>query len=225
MKILLTGATGMAGSEALRQCLANPGVEHVTAITRKPLAVQDKKLSVILHDNFLDYSSILNQLKGHDACLWCLGISQTEVTKEEYRVITLDYTIAAAKALLSVSPGITFGFLSGQGSDPTGKRKILFAQVKGETENRLSALPLNRLYIYRPGYIHPMVPREANSTYSWGERLVGPLYPMLFKRLPKYVINSIILARAMLYVVAHGYQKRVLENIDLRTIADEHHLA
>src|ERR1700722_19789855 len=128
MKLIITGATGTAGSEAVRQALIDPRVEKVTVLSRKPLAVTHEKLNVILLDDFSNYSGVLEQLKGHDACLWCLGISQNAVSGQDYHKITYDYTLAATKALHSVNPGLTFCFLSGQGADSKEKSGILFAR-------------------------------------------------------------------------------------------------
>src|SRR5690349_19807852 len=100
MKIILTGATGMVGSEVLRQAIADPGISEVTAITRSSPGISHPKLSVIIHKDFLNYTGLEDVFRSHDACLWCLGISQTLVSREEYEVITYDYALAGATAML-----------------------------------------------------------------------------------------------------------------------------
>ena len=137
MKIIVTGATGLVGAEVLRQAILDETIEEITAIVRRPLTLQHPKIKTIIHQNFLDYSTLSDVFKQHDAFLWCLGISQSQVSKEEYQTITYEYTIEAAKTVLNVNPEMTFLFLSGMGADSTEKSKTLFAQVKGKTENGL----------------------------------------------------------------------------------------
>jgi uncharacterized protein YbjT (DUF2867 family) len=79
MKILIFGATGSAGGSVLRACLASPAVEEVRAIARRPLSLTDPKLRVIVHGDYLDYSKIEDAFAEVDACLFCLGISATQV--------------------------------------------------------------------------------------------------------------------------------------------------
>ena len=207
----------MVGSEIIRQCIADPEIAGVTAIVRRTLAMKNPKLTVIAHNDFMDYSGIQDVFKNHDACLWCLGISQTQVkSKEEYHQITYGYTLAAAKAILSVNPKMRFYFVSGMGADPTMKSKTLFARVKGETENALKQLNLEHLTIFRPAGIQPVHGKDNAPFY---EKLLYPLMPLLVKTLPQYFITSVDLAKAMLYVVKHGSSKTLLEHRDFQEIA------
>src|SRR5690349_11759517 len=101
MNLLITGATGMVGSEAVRQALLDPSIQRVTALVRRPLTIQHPKLQVVLHHDFLNYVGLEDLFRRHDACLWCLGISQTQVSTAEYRRITHDFTLASARAMLA----------------------------------------------------------------------------------------------------------------------------
>src|SRR6476620_8475327 len=154
MKIIITGSTGTVGAELVRQAIADNDIEQVILLARNPSDTKHPKIREIIHKDFLNYSGLENVFKDADACLWCLGISQTRVSKEDYFVITYDYAVAAAKAMLAANPSITFLFLSGQGADSTGKSKILFARVKGQTENALRAMNFKKLMIFRPGGIN-----------------------------------------------------------------------
>src|SRR5262245_42727081 len=129
MKILVTGATGMAGAEVIRQAIADQSIEKITALVRKPLLLKDARLQIVIHADFLDYSNCAHLFREHDVCIWCLGISQTQVSKQEYHTITYEYVVAAANAMLAVNPSIGFIFISGDGADPTEKSKTLFARV------------------------------------------------------------------------------------------------
>jgi uncharacterized protein YbjT (DUF2867 family) len=215
MKIILTGATGTAGSEVLRQALADKDVTEVLVLSRRPLDIADPKLRVAMLENFLDYATVVPQFAGYDACLWCLGISQTEVGKEEYETITCGYAIAAAQAMKDLGDGFRFCFLSGRGADSAEKSSILFARIKGKTENALTLLGRPKAWHFRPGYIHPITapPRR------WLERLLAPLTPFFYRFLPSHIISTVELAKAMLYVAKHGSSLRIIENDDIREIS------
>lgn len=159
----------------------------------------------------------MNELfKNADACLWCLGISQSQVSKEQYHVITYDYAMAAANAMLNANPTISFLFLSGGGADSTEQSKTLFARVKGKTENALKNLPFKQLIIARPGGIKPIT---KNPNAPFVNKLVLPLFPIMELFAPSLVITSVDLAKALLYLVKNGTDKLILENVDLKNIA------
>ena len=220
MKLIITGVTGVAGSETVRQALVDPRITHVTAISRRPIALQHEKLRLIIVNDFLNYSCILNDLKDHDACLWCLGISQNQVrSDEEYHTITYDYAIAAARALLSVNPNIVFGFVSGMGADSTEKSKTLFARVKGKAENALQKLPFKKLYLFRPGGIQPIQKKEKPI---WYEYILNPIvFPVMKLVVPNMMITSVELAKVMIHTLFNGAPTTLLENKDLRNIIHE----
>ena len=216
MRLILTGATGLVGAEVLRQSLADADIEKVTALVRRPLAITHAKLATVMHDDFLQYDDVLPQLAGHDACLWCLGVSQRDVDEAEYIRITRDYAVAGAAAMLHVNPTLTFGFLSGAGASSTERSLMLFGRVKGQTESRLGELGLPHLYHFRPGYIEPSEPR---ARVRFEERFFAPFTPLLHRLLPSSLITSTDLARAMIHVAKHGADERILDNMALRRLA------
>ncbi len=217
MKLIISGVTGVVGSETVRQALLEPRITRVTAISRRLISLQHEKLRVIVIKDFLDYSPIINDLKDHDAWLWCLGVSQNQVgSDEKYHTITYEYAMAAAEALLSVNPNIIFGFVSGMGADSTEKSKTLFARVKGKTENALLKLPLKKLYIFRPGGIQPIRKKENPI---WYEHFLNPiLFPLMRVFAPSMMITSVELAKVMIHILFNGAPVPLLENKDLRKI-------
>lgn len=215
MKIIITGATGTAGSEVLRQALADPGITDVLVLSRRPLGPVDARFKTALLADFLDYSAIAQQFTGYDACLWCLGISQTEVSKQEYEKITHDYALAAAQAMQVAGENFRFCFLSGRGADSAEKSSILFARVKGKTENALTRLGRPKAWHFRPGYIHPVTALPRRRIERW----LAPLTPFFYRFLPSHIISTIELATAMLSVARHGSSKTILENDDIRELA------
>src|ERR1700716_3166945 len=99
MKIIVTGASGLVGAEVVRQAMMDNEMDEITALVRRPLDISHvpkqggEKLRIVVHQNFLTYSTSAELFKEQDACLWCLGISQSQVSKEEYHTITYEYTL------------------------------------------------------------------------------------------------------------------------------------
>jgi uncharacterized protein YbjT (DUF2867 family) len=213
--IIVTGATGTAGSSVLWQAIADKDIDKVTALVRRPLSINNPKLQAIIQKDFMDYSNLADLFKQSDACIWCLGISQSLVSKEEYIKLTYDYTLAAAEAMLKANPSITFVFLSGMGADSKEKSKTLFAWVKGKTENALQKMPFKKLYIARPGGIVPSHPRD---NYTFIEKVMVGVVKLMKLFAPKAVITSDQLAKAMLNMVKNGSDKIIHENKDLREL-------
>ena len=137
MKVIIFGATGMVGQGVLRECLVDPDVESVLSIARRPCGKQDPKLQEILHDDFFDYSAIESRLVGYDACFFCLGVSSLGMDTERYRHLTYDLTMAAATTLARLNPGLVFTYVTGRGTDSTEQGSLMWARVKGKTENDL----------------------------------------------------------------------------------------
>ena len=212
ISVIITGATGHAGSGVLHACLGHPSVKGVLAITRRALDIKDERLVEIVHDDFLDYSKVEDRLAGHDACFWCLGVSSTRVRREEdYRRITYDYTIAAAKALERLSPGMTFCFLSGMGTDETQRSRMMWARVKGKAEADLGMFDL-QLYSFRPGFIHPLKGHRSST-------LTGSLLYPFIRNSAKYCVEADEMGLAMINAALYAPPRHTLENPDIRELA------
>lgn len=179
----------------VRQAVTDNDIEEVILLARNPYETKHPKIREVIHKNFLDYKGLENIFKEADACLWCLGISQATVTKDQYFVITHDYAVAAARAMLDANPSITFLFLSGQGADSTEKSRILFARVKGQTENALRAMNFSKLLIFRPGGINAVTKRRNMSLQKKFETILVKTMKVV---IPWTVVDTDVLAKAML---------------------------
>ncbi|HEX3071660.1 MAG TPA: NAD-dependent epimerase/dehydratase family protein [Thermoanaerobaculia bacterium] len=207
MKILIFGATGSAGGSTLRACLASPVVDEVRTITRKTLKLDHPKLRSFVHDDFLDFTPVAAAFDDVDALLFCLGVSATKVSSDEYRVITHDYAMAAANLLKARSPQSAFHFISGQGTRPGSK--IMWSRVKGETENDL--MDLVGAVCWRPSAIDG----EPVGTY----RMFQPFYRLLRPFRSLYIAGQDF-GRAMLQATIEKMRRRVIENREIREIAE-----
>ena len=219
MKIILFGATGMIGQGCLRECLLDPDVERVLAVGRSPTGQQHAKLREIVHHDFSDYSAIESQLAGFDACFFCLGVSSVGMGEERYRHLTYDITLAAAKTLARLNPGMVFTYVTGRGTDSTEKGNLMWARVKGKTENDLLKLPFKAAYIFRPAGIQPL--HGIKSKTAWYQAIyvaAAPVFTLLKRVAPKYVTTTEQVGRAMIKVARDGYPKPVLESEDINRL-------
>jgi uncharacterized protein YbjT (DUF2867 family) len=216
MKAVIFGATGMVGQGVLRECLLDPEVERVLSVVRSATGQQHEKLRELIHPDFLDFSGIEAELAGYDACFFCLGVSSAGMSEDEYERVTYGFTMAAAQALVKVSPGMTFEYISGAGTDSTGKGRSQWARVKGRTENALLALPFKSAYMFRPGFIQPLHGiKSKTKSYRVFYIVLGPLLPALKAIFPRSMTTTEQLGRAMIAVAKHGYPKEVLEMRDI----------
>ncbi|MEP3388376.1 MAG: NAD-dependent epimerase/dehydratase family protein [Reichenbachiella sp.] len=212
LKIILTGATGMVGEGVLHECLQHPNVEKVLLINRKPCGVSDKKLTEVIHGDFMDLTPIESQLSGYNACFFCLGVSSFNMKEDQYQSLTYDLTLNVAEKLLSANKGMTFCYVSGAGTDSTENGKQMWARVKGKTENDLMKLPFRKAYMFRPGYLQPTKGLKNHQTfYSW----IGFLYPLLKVLFPKYVSTLKELGLAMINITISQPEKQIIEVPDI----------
>ncbi len=219
MKVILFGATGMVGQGVLRECLLAGDVDNVLAIGRTSTGQRHPKLQEIVRSDLFDLSPLESRLAGFDACFFCLGISAAGMSEQDYRRVTYDLTIAVAKVLVRLNPAMTFIYVSGAGTDSTERSRMMWARVKGKTENDLLKMPFRAAYMFRPGYIQPLHRiRTKTKWYGALYAVMGPLYPVWKRLLPKYVTTTECVGRAMLNVVRHGAPKRSLENQDINRL-------
>jgi uncharacterized protein YbjT (DUF2867 family) len=216
MKVIIFGASGMVGQGVLRECLVDPGVERVLSVARRTGGKQDAKLREILHADFFDYAAIESELTGYDACFFCLGVSSVGMDAERYRHLTYDLTMAAATTLARLNPGMVFTYVTGRGTDSTEQGSLMWARVKGKTENDLLKLPFKAAYMFRPAGIQPL--HGVRSNLAWAQPIyvaTAPLLGWLVRVAPGSMTTTERVGRAMISVVRNGYPKPVLESADI----------
>ena len=214
LKIIITGATGMVGEGVLLECLDDNRVEKILVITRKPTGYEHSKLEEVIHSDFFDLSAVEENLEGYDACFFCAGVSSLGLKKETYFRLTYTMTMAFAEAIGRQSPEASFCYVSGAGTDSSEKGRLMWARVKGKTENDLMKLNLD-VYNFRPAF---MIPRKEAKNPPKFYQLFRGFIIILENLFPKYICELDLVAKAMINVALSPVEKKLLEVRDIREL-------
>lgn len=212
MKVIITGPTGMVGEGVLIECLENKQVIEILSLSRKSCGMTHPKLKECLIPDFMNIEQYAKELSGYDACFYCAGVSSIGMDEEKFTKITYDTTLHVAKTLSQLNPDMVFTFVTGQGTDSTEHGKIMWARVKGKTENALMQLPFKGQYNFRPGFMKHFKEQKNVKTIL---KVVSWFFPILF---PKQSLTLQEVGRAMIQVVNKGYTKNVLEIQDIKKL-------
>jgi hypothetical protein len=217
---IIMGSTGMVGKGVLLECLESPSVQTILVINRHSVGIKHPKLKEILHKDLSNIDPLINELAGYNACYFCLGISAAGLSEQEYRKITYDLTLNFAKTLLKMNPEMTFCYVSGAGTDSKETSRMMWARVKGKTENDLLALPFKSAYMFRPGYIQPMRGiRSRTPLYNFLFTFFKPFY-FILKNFKSAVTNTDAIGRAMINITLEDYCKNILDPGDINKLAN-----
>ncbi|MFL6451734.1 MAG: hypothetical protein ACJ746_29275 [Bryobacteraceae bacterium] len=212
MKLILFGATGMVGSGALREALADVEVEAVLTIGRRSCGVHHRKLRELLLPDLFQFASVEDELAGWDACVWALGVSSVGMDEGRYARITEELTLLWARAVLCLNPEFSFCYCSAAGADG----RAMWARVRQRVENALKALPFRHIGCVRPALIEPGPGiRSRVKLYQVFIVLFRPLFPLIVRFFPRFSTTSERLGRAMLEVVKGRVDKYILESVDI----------
>ncbi len=179
MKVIVTGATGMVGKGVLLECLEHAGVAQVLSLGRTPLGMAHPKLEEVVHRDLFHLAAVEQELSGYDACFFCLGASSVGMKEADYFQVTHELTVAVARALLRLNPGLVFIYVSAcRDEHSTERGSSMWARVKGRTENDLLRMGFKAAFMFRPGYIHPRKGGETQERDlpSSSCRVLTPFY-------------------------------------------------
>ncbi len=194
MHAWIVGATGLVGRALLEDLLAEPRVEHVTAIVRRPLEQKAPKLETLV----VDFERLEKELAGRTASVGfcCLGttIKKAESQPAFYRV-DHDYPLAFGRACKAAGAR-KLVVVTAVGADASSR--VFYNRVKGEVEERLAELGLPELHVLRPSLLLGKRPdrRPAEAVVM---ALAKPLAPLMVGPLARYkAIPGANVAHAML---------------------------
>lgn len=214
MRVIITGATGMVGEGVLFECLEHPDVTEILIIGRKSYHANHPKLKELVIPDFSELENHLHDLKEYDACFYCAGISSVGMNESDFSRVTYYITTQFANTLLKANAQMVFNYVSGQGTDSTEKGRIMWARVKGKTENALAKAGFKHQYNFRPGIMIPTI----------GQKSLKPFYrimaTILMPFLPKSTLTLKQVGLAMIHSVTKGYPKSILERSDIKKLAE-----
>jgi uncharacterized protein YbjT (DUF2867 family) len=213
MKVILTGATGMVGEGVLLECLANPAVERVLAVSRRASGHTHPKLEECLVKDFRELGSVESRLSGYDGCFYCAGVSSLGMSEAQYTALAYDTPLAFATTLARLNPSMVLVHVTGASTDSSEQGSVMWARVKGKAENALSRLPFRAIYHFRPGLMKP-VAGQKNLKRLYRVLLV--FYPVMQLFLKALSLHEV--GRAMIRCVQSGAPKSVLEVADIRAL-------
>jgi hypothetical protein len=216
IKAIITGSTGMVGEGVLLECLKHPDLESILVINRRPCGVTHPKLKEIIHIDFFDLHPVESMLSGYNACFFCAGVSSVGMKEPEYTRVTYELTMNFAQTLSKFNPDMTFCYVSGAGTDSSEKGRMMWARVKGKTENDLMKLQFKNVYAFRPAFMKPTKgQKNAPAFYKY----ILWLYPVLHKFFPLYFGTLCDVGLAMINCTIFGAEKKVLEAKDIAELA------
>ena len=174
MRVMLLGATGLVGGQALPRLLDDPRCSAVVAPTRRPLGLQHAKL----HNPVLDFAALpaAPDWARVDAVICALGSTLAQAgSREAFHRIDHDYPLAFAR-LAQAQGARTYVLNSAAGANP--QSSIFYSRVKGELERDLRGLGFASLTLVRPGLIGGHR-REVRRGERFALRVLGVLGPVL----------------------------------------------
>ncbi len=218
MKVLIFGATGMVGQGVLRECLQAQDVESVVTLGRSATGQPHAKLRELVKADLSSYAEIESQLTGFDACFFTLGVSSSGMKEADYESITYGLTLAAAEPLSRLNPHMTFIYVSGAATDSSEQGRVMWARIKGRTENALLRLPF-KAYMFRPGFIEPLDGIQSKTPiYRITYKILNPFMPLLRRLFAQHILSTRQVGQAMLAVARKGYARRILEISDIQAV-------
>ena len=219
--VIITGATGMVGMGILLECLDHKEIGEVLVIGRNSIGITHPNLKELIHKDFSDFSNVKDELSGYDACFFSLGISAAGLKEEEYARITHDFTLNLASTLFKLNPEMTFNYVSGQGTDSSEKGRMMWARVKGKTENDLLNIGFKQAFMFRPGMIIPLRGiKSRTKSYQFMYDYFMWLVKLTKAVSPNSVVSTKQIGLAMINSMYRGYDKKVLTPKDIIILAE-----
>lgn len=216
MKIIITGATGLVGEGVLMVCLENSLITEVLSISRKPLSFKHSKLKELILKDFSAVNEHEADLRDYSGCFFCAGASSVGETEASFTQKTYDFVVPFAQSLSRINPSLTFIYVSGNRTDSSEQGKVMWARVKGRTENAILKLPFKAVYCFRPGFMRPL---KSQQNVRFIYKVFDVLSPLWYLFFPNWICKMQEVGDAMINCVSKGYEKNILEVQDIKLCA------
>lgn len=218
-QVLITGASGMVGKGVLLECLDSDSIEEIILLLRRPMDIQNTKVRQIIVNDFLDVDLKQHDLGKPDACFHCMGVSSVGMSENNFNKITFEVSSKLVDEMHRINPEMVFCYVSGTGTDSTEKGKVMWARVKGKTENYILNKGFKAAYMFRPGMIIPE--KGIKSRIGWYNAIyviMRPFFSILISM--KNITTTTKIGKAMIHCM---YLKEIpahLENRDINNLSE-----
>ncbi len=212
----------MIGKGVLLECLDHPSISEVLVIGRNSVNMEHPKLKELIHQDFTDFKPVRDKITGFDACFFCLGISAAGMKEDQYTSVTYQFTLSLARTLQEINPSMTFNYVSGKGTDSSEKGRIMWARVKGKTENDLLKLGFKQAFMFRPGVVIPLRGiKSRTKSYQFMYHYFTWLIKGIKAIFPNSVVDTTQIGLAMINISFNGYDKTVLKPVDIIILSEQ----
>jgi uncharacterized protein YbjT (DUF2867 family) len=219
LKIIIFGASGMVGAAVLNECLKDSRVSAVLSVGRKPCGMTHSKLKELILPDLFNLEPQAEALKSYNACFFTLGASAAGFNEAQYTKINHDLPLKTAELLLKLNPDLAIGYVSGAGTDSTEKGSVMWARVKGRTENDLLKMPFRAAVMFRLAGLQPLKGYKSSTLlYRVFYDLFAPILPLLVRLFPNSVTTPERLGRAFIRAGRGQSPKSILEAKDIHEL-------
>jgi len=200
--IAIFGSSGTAGDGILKAALTDPWIQKIHVITRRSTprikqGIAAGKAEMTVHQDYLDYSDIHQQMSEVDTVYWAIGISSVGAEEETYGRIHVEFPLQFLREWTSVSDmqDLSFHFISS--SDISEDSSTMWVREKIRAEKSLFGFAEGtslRVISYRPDYIGPTTEQAdlGQELLYWFFRPVGA------------AVRATEIGKAMLELTARG---------------------
>lgn len=203
--VLILGATGLVGSECVRQFAESPRFDRVVALARRPLAKTPPRVET----HVIDFERLDDAAQhfrvSHLVCALGTTIKQAG-SQQRFRRVDHDYPVAAAR--LGIREGVRhFLLVSALGASP--QSRVFYSRVKGEVEDAVRALPYRSVTIVRPSLL-----LGERAELRLGEQ-IGKLFAGIVPKRYKPVEGSAVASTLLRAAVEDRPGVRIIESRDI----------
>lgn len=216
-KIIITGATGMVGKSILLEAVEDPRISEILLISRKSVNLSHSKIKELILEDYEQLPEHHSRLINYDACFHCMGVSSVGMSEDEYYHITYELTEILMACLYQANPDMLVTYVSGTGTDSSAKGSVMWARVKGKTENMILDKGFKKAFMIRLGAILPE--KGIKSRTGWYNLIyiiTRPLFPLM--KISKNIITTTQFGKSMLSLIFKTPNEIYLKNRDLNNL-------
>lgn len=210
----------MVGKGVLIECLEDPTIESIVLINRSPIDIKHPKIKEILLKDFKKLKTIQEDIGSIDACYHIMGVSAIGLSEKAYHELTYEISKTLADICYEINPEMTFIYVSGTGTDSSETGNVMWARVKGKTENYILKKGFKKALMFRPGAI---IPEKGTRSKVTAYRIIyffmRPFFPLLKKS--SNITTTTRIGQAMLKALKSNTDLVYFENKEINQLASD----